>query len=138
MKITAALTAFVLGFASMAMTATAQEPDREAAKQEFKETVTDTMERLELTDEQKPRVQEILTESMGKRMAILDSYGVKEGEKPNLGLRQLRSMRGEMNEVREDTLSKMGGVLTADQLAEFKVIQEEMQAKMRERMRARR
>ncbi|MGF1456989.1 MAG: Spy/CpxP family protein refolding chaperone [Alphaproteobacteria bacterium] len=136
MKLKAMLTAFVVCFAPMASPALAQ--DRDEAKEQLQSAVMDAADRLKLTDEQKPKVEDILMESTEKRKAVLDRYGVKQGEKPNLNLRQMRSLRGEMETIRQDTLEKMGGVLTAEQLAEFEKIQNEMREQLREQMRSRR
>ncbi len=138
MKLKTVLTAFALCFASTAMPAIAQDVDREKAKEQMEASVMEAMDRLKLTDEQKPQFAVIMKNSAEQRKEVMDRYGIKEGEKPNLGLRQLRSMRDEMEGIRESTYQKMSGVLTGEQLAEFRKIQDEMREEMRARMRARR
>jgi hypothetical protein len=59
----------------------------------------------------------------------------RQGSAEKPGLRKMRAMRKEMNAVRENTLGELEQILSDEQLEEFKNIQEERQAEMRERMR---
>lgn len=107
--------------------------DSEAAAKQLEERLQSTSERLNLTEEQKPLVEAILRDSAEKRAAIFESYGVEPGTKPNLGIRKLRKLRGEMTALSEATTEQLSDVLSAEQMAEYAKIQEEQAAAMRER-----
>ena len=96
-------------------------------------------ERLNLSDEQLEQMTPVIEESMRKRRAILSSYGVDPENRANakgkLGLRKALAMKKELNAVRADTLQALDGVLTDEQLEEFKLMQAERQSEMRERIR---
>jgi hypothetical protein len=118
--------------------APAQPDDERAAMAQ--EQMQSTFERLELTDEQIEQVKPVLQESASAQRAILSSYGMDPQSRQNSatkpGLRQMRAMRSEMDAVRETTLSELAPILSDEQLEEFKRIQKERQAEMKERMRA--
>ena len=99
-----------------------------------------TIERLELTDEQLEQVKPVLQGAASEQQKILASYGMDPQSRQNAtskpGIRKMRAMRSEMDAVRENTLSELGPILSDEQMEEFKLIQEERQAEMRERMRA--
>jgi hypothetical protein len=105
-----------------------------------KEQMQETFERLELTDEQIEQVRPVLQESASAQREILASYGMdpqgRQASAKKPGLRQMKAMRKEMHAVRENTLSELDPILSDEQFAEFKLIQQERQAEMRERMRA--
>ncbi len=111
--------------------------DREAVAEQIQQRVLETKERLQITEEQAPVVQEILRESAERRFAILEKYGFGDGERPSLSFREKRKLRGEINNVNQDTLGRLSEVLTDDQLQEYKKIQEERRAEMRERLQSR-
>ncbi len=95
--------------------------------------------RLNLSDEQVDQVAPLLEESMRAQQNIMESYGIDPGNQAGMekiGLRQARAMSRELNAVRSSTVDALGGVLTDQQLDEFKAMQEERKAEMRERMRA--
>ena len=107
------------------------------AKQQVEQIKT----RLNLTDKQEELVTPIIESSMSNRKAILNEYGIdldsleiKSGEK--LGLRKARKLKNEMKELREQTLTELESVLTAEQLAEYEDILEEIASKIRSRIRA--
>lgn len=99
-----------------------------------------TIERLDLTDEQIERVKPILEETRASRQAIMARYGVDPdggavgGKK--LGLREARAMRKELNQVQEETNAELKKILNAEQLKELEVIQQERSDDMRERIRS--
>lgn len=113
------------------------EDDRAAQAQE---QIEQTIERLALTDEQIERVQPILEESRASQQAIMAKYGVdpesRAGSGMKLGPRQARAMRKELNEVQADTNAELEKLLSAEQIEEFKVIQQERSDQMRERLRS--
>ena len=103
------------------------------------ERMQQTIERLELTDEQIEQATPVFEKAAAARQAILSNYGIDpesnpgSSEKP--GLREMRAMRKEMNDLRNETVSELEQILSDEQLEEFKRIQQERQAEMRERMR---
>lgn len=113
------------------------EDDRAAQAQEQMEQ---TVERLDLTDEQIEQVKPILEESRASQQAIMAKYGVdpesRAGSGKKLDMRQARAIRKELNEVQEDTNAELKKILSAEQLEEFEVIQQERREQMRERMRS--
>ncbi len=111
--------------------------DRAAAAEEIEQRLKKTAERLNVTEEQKPEVEAILRESALKRQAVLESYGFKDGNKPDMSRRQLRSMRGELNKVSEATTTKLSAILSDVQMAEYEKIKEEQKAAMREQIQGR-
>lgn len=115
----------------------AEKIDRAAAAEQIEQRLQDVAERLNLTDEQKPQVETILRDSGEKRQAVLERYGFKNGQRPKLRPLELRSMRGELNEISEGTTKKLSAVLTDAQMAEYEKIKEEQQAEMRERIQGR-
>lgn len=96
--------------------------------------------RLALTDEQVEAVTPILEESWKKQAEILDKHGINldaeqaEGDRKRPGLRKLRSLRGDMDAVREALLEDLSEVLDDEQIAEFKKMQDERRAEMREHL----
>jgi len=101
-----------------------------------------TIERLGLTDEQTEQVRPVLEESMQARQAILSNYGIgfEGGDRPagKLKPREIMSMRREMKAVRADTQNKLEPILSDEQFAEYKLMQDERRAEMRERIQANR
>ena len=125
---TALLAVFAIGSVAIA-----QDDDRAAMA---KEQLQQTVERLELSDEQIEQVRPVLEESAAARQEILSKYGIDlENPDNRPPPRKLMSMRKEMNAVRKDTMGQLEQYLSDEQLAELKTIQEERQAEMRERMR---
>lgn len=119
------------------VSANAENVDREAAAEQIQQRVLEMKERLQITEEQAPVVQEILRQSAERRFAVLEKYGFGDGERPSLSFREKRRLRGEINDVNEDTLNRLSEILTDDQLKEYKKIQEERRAEMRERLQSR-
>lgn len=140
-RITSSLAAAV--FATLLMTSTplwadeSAEGDRAA---ELENRIVEARERLALTDEQAEAIVPILEAGMEKQSEIFSKHGIdlgaakEEGKRKRLGVRALRSLRADMDEVREDTLKELEEVLTDEQLAEFRKMQEENRSQMRERL----
>lgn len=124
----------ILLAALMIAAAPASAEESTAARSQLQETV----ERLGLTDDQKEQVEPVLEQAASKRDRILAKYGINpdnpnNSKKPRL--RTMRSVKKEMDALREDTASKLKGILTAEQLSEYEQVQKERQEAMRERMR---
>jgi hypothetical protein len=131
--------AWLLAVALLAATAAIAE-DKSMPSAEAVERLAQARERLSLTDEQVEQIKPVMEESFAERNAILASYGIdldNPGGSGRPSFRQARAMRGEMEAVRSDTLAKLDGILSQEQLEEFKLMQEEQRAEMRERMKAR-
>lgn len=115
--------------------ALAVEDDRAA---QFEQRMEHIRDRLNLTDEQVDETAPVLEKSMQKQQGILSSYGIdlqSSGSTGRLGIRRARAMKQELDVVRADTLDALEGILNDEQLGEFKLIQQERQAEMRERIR---
>jgi len=98
--------------------------------------------RLGLTDGQVEQMAPVLQKSMEKQQSILSSYGIdlvgQSDPAQTLGIRKAMAMKQELDVVRADTLAAVEGILTSKQFDEFKRLQRERQAEMRERIRGRR
>ncbi|AEV39861.1 hypothetical protein PSE_p0279 (plasmid) [Pseudovibrio sp. FO-BEG1] len=90
-------------------------------------------ERLQLTDAQKEKVSPIMQQAMEERRAILKGAGIERGKKPTIA--QLREVRGPMQESREKLDQQMAQVLSTEQMATFREMQQEMRDKMRKKFR---
>ncbi|MEL7489823.1 MAG: Spy/CpxP family protein refolding chaperone [Pseudomonadota bacterium] len=133
------LTALFFAAAMTASPTLAQpsETQREEAAAKMEERIRETAERLDLTEEQKPQVEAILREGIEKRESILKDAGFKEGERPKMRPRQMRKLRGDLQEVSEETTEKLSAVLTDEQMTEYAKIQDERREEMRVRIQGR-
>ena len=121
--------------AGMAVGAAAQDrrlTDEQIAQ--IEERVAATRQRLQLTPEQQAALEPILTASAEQRVAVLQSYGFSGETRPKLSFRQKLSLRKEMQAIREKTEGQVAEVLSAEQLAEYKKIQEENREQLRARL----
>ena len=135
----------VFAAALTAAPAGAQEPGAGETMAELQEWLEDARERLKLGDEQVEQLLPVLGESFDSTRVVLEKHGINlldgaEGDsnrRPNL--RRLRSLSRDLNEVREAMFEKIEelGFLNDEQFAEFKKLQEEHRAALRERIRAR-
>ncbi len=130
----ALLAAITLGVIAAASAAQAQELSDEQMAQ-LQERVQEMVQRLELTDDQLAALEPIIRESMESRRAIMESYGLGDGQRPSP--RKLRGMRGEMQEVQEATQAEVSEILSDEQMDEYLAIQEERRDEMRAEMRSR-
>ena len=113
--------------------------DTRAAKLE--QYVVDAKARLQLTDEQIERISPVLGESLDRQLGILQRYGIDaDGASQNgrqLGLREARAMKKELDQARSATLASVGKILTKPQLDEFIRMQDERKDAVRSRVRSR-
>ena len=131
-----------------ASAASAQEPKAEADERmaELQQRVDEARERLELSDEQVDQLLPLLRESFDSTRAVLEKHGIdvssmaEGGSNRRLNFRQLRALRSDLDEVGATIFDKIEelGFLSDQQFSEFKKIQEEQRAVLRERLRARR
>ncbi len=117
-----------------AIPAMAQEVDRQ---EQIAIKLADARERLELTEEQVPQVESILTASGEQRRAVLEEFGVgNDGSK--LSFRQKRQLRKAMQNVQKQTRNSLSEVLTDGQMDEFEEMQDELRAELRKKLEQRR
>ena len=111
---------------------------------DIEQRIANTKARLNLSDEQVEAITPIIEANVEKQLAVLDRYGVDleeraaGGKKKRMSLRQARSLRKEMDGIRQETLRSMSTILTEDQIDEYREIQEERKAELKTRIRANR
>ena len=91
----------------------------------FKPDMEALTERLELTEEQAAALRTILEEQRDKRRALIQQYKEKDHEAREL-------LRGEFQQLQEETNQRLATVLSAEQLQEFKSWGEERRQHRRE------
>jgi hypothetical protein len=95
--------------------------------------------RLALSEEQRTLAEPILRAGIERRMAILRKHGLVDADgrrtEQRPSLREARKLRGELDDVRDDTVRRLERVLTKAQVEEYKKLQSEMRDAARERMR---
>lgn len=107
----------------------------ESSQQQLDQRLADVSVRLNLTDSQRGKVKPILRASMQKQMDILKRYGISPSEKPKLGVDQILSLRNELASHRNDTNSKLVGILDKSQMQAFQNIQAERREQLMKRSR---
>jgi hypothetical protein len=100
--------------------------------------IQESMEQLQLSEEQQEVVRPILEENFTKRLAVMAKYGLDpqsmmEGDRP--GRRTLRRMRNDIDEVSKNTEEQLKTVLTDEQIDLWNEMEEERRSRMREQMR---
>lgn len=135
--------AALIGFLSSLSVGFAQQADSDRLA-ELEARIEQTRKRLNLTDEQIVRIEPILESNFEATMLVLENHGIEfdpdvpreQRERP--GFRKMRAISRDLQAVREETAAEMAEVLTDEQMAEYRKIQEERRAELRERIRARR
>ena len=94
--------------------------------------------RLKLTDNQNDQLMPIFLDIFQKRQSIMKKNGVdiksrSSGER--IGMKQLRSIKKEMDKLNKQTMKQLEKVLNKEQLNEYKKFQEEQRDEMRKRLR---
>ncbi len=96
--------------------------------------------RLGLSEAQAEALAPVLQESMAAQQRILSKYGINldsgTSSMNKLRRQDAMAMKGELDAVRNDTLGAVGEILNQAQFEEFKRIQAERAASMRQRIRA--
>ena len=103
-----------------------------AARETVSNIVARVSERLQLTDEQKTKVEPILQDSFTRRHEVIEKYRGQHD------LKSLRAMRRELEPIRNETDTKLKEILTKDQMKELENIRAEMKEKMRQAVKERR
>lgn len=135
--------ALVLALAGESAAAAFQERQlSEEQIEQIRARMQETRERLNLTDEQIEEVAPILRAGFEAQMEVLEEHGIdirnRSGERNRLRFRQLRRLRGDLDDVRERTVEELSAVLSEEQIEVYKEIQEERRQAMRARLRQRR
>lgn len=135
--------ALVTMFGLLASLTTSQaqqaDPDR---LDELDARIEQTRQRLNLTDEQSVQIEPILESNFHASMLVLESHGIdlsvprEQRARPNF--REMRAIGKELQAVREETAEEMAEILTEEQMEEYRKIQVERRAEMREQIGARR
>jgi len=94
--------------------------------------------RLKPTDNQNDQLMPIFLDIFQKRQSIMKKNGVdlksrSSGER--IGMKQLRSIKKEMDKLNKQTMKQLEKVLSKEQLNELKKFQEEQRSEMRNRLR---
>lgn len=94
--------------------------------------------RLKLTDNQNDQLMPIFLDIFQKRQSIMKKNGVdiksrSSGER--IGMKQLRSIKKEMDKLNKQTMKQLEKILSKVQLNEYKKFQEEQRDEMRNRLR---
>lgn len=94
--------------------------------------------RLNFTDNQNDQLIPIFLDIFQRRQSIMKKNGVdlksrSSGER--IGLKQLRSIKKEMDKLNKQTMEQLEKVLSKVQLNEYKKFQEEQRDEMRNRLR---
>ena len=97
--------------------------------------------RLKPSDNQNDQLMPIFLDIFQKRQSILKRNGIDfeslspgEGIRDKLGMKQLRSIRKNMDKLNKQTMKQLEKVLNKEQLNEYKKIQEEQLAERRKRL----
>lgn len=103
------------------------------------ERIAEVRSRLNLSEEQMKQVRPVLQEAGEAQRTVLKKYGIdldaENSPMPKLGMRDGRKMRGELQKVQADTMIRLEGILTPQQLKDFQTIQQERSEAMRKRIR---
>ena len=105
----------------------------EHAQQRMQETIDE----LDLTEEQKAQAQPIIEQSLQKQKAILNNYGFTEGgERPELSRKEKRKLGKELREVRQQSKAQLDEILTEEQQQKLEEIREQRRAEYKEKRKA--
>ena len=109
----------------------------------FEARVAQVFDQLALSDEQVEAIKPILLAGLEAQKAVFASHGIDfetrtSTDGSRMGLRDARKLGQDLEDVRKDTMAKLGEVLDDEQMAEYQRMQEEARQKMREAARQRR
>ncbi|TQV84285.1 hypothetical protein FKG94_06410 [Exilibacterium tricleocarpae] len=121
-----------------------------AADVQFEQRLAETKARLNLSDEKVEQIRPVLALSFTSSRDILASYGidpanpdkgagkVQDNKPRRLGFKSVRKLGEELGAVRDSTLKALSGMLTDDQLVQYRELQAERAAALRQHIRERR
>lgn len=104
---------------------------------QYEQRLAETKARLNLSDQQMEQIEPTLEAGFTASQAILQKYGINPENRDNrqrLGFRKARQLRKELQTVQINTLHELSDVLTDEQLAEYREIQAERKAELKQRI----
>jgi hypothetical protein len=104
---------------------------------DFQAQLQQTAERLELSDTQLAELTPILRTQFDETRALLERYGLDRYSAARLDRRKLLAFSSELNALREATEPQIAAILSKEQMAAYRKIQDEQRARMRAQFRAR-
>lgn len=112
------------------------EPAEDANREQ---RMAEAQTRLSLSDDQMSKVRPVLQDAADAQRSVLKKYGIdleaEGGAKPNLGMREWRNLRGDLQRVQADTHKRLEAILTKQQMKEFETLQRERGEELRKRIR---
>ena len=114
---------------------------QESNAAKLEQRIEETKQRLNLSEEQVEQITPVLERAGERARDVFAKHGLSADNREaagNLTFRQKRALGKDMKEVRAQTLSEIEPILSDEQLAEFKKMQEERRAQLREQIQARR
>lgn len=100
--------------------------------------LAEAMKRLDLSDNQVEQIKPILESSGKAQRATLERYGIDPDSEPGggkqLSMSEALALRKELEKVRTKTLDQLEGILSKEQMREFRKMQDEQRAEMKKRI----
>lgn len=110
------------------------EPEDQTAQ--LQQRLAEIRERLKLTEAQSEQITPIVETHLEAMRVVLEDYGIDLQDDPKsrkrLRLRELRALGKDTDKVRSATADKLSAVLDEAQMKEYRKIQAENKAEMRE------
>jgi len=124
---------YLLMFILLLPALSAADDRHEQAMQRVQENIAAATERLQLSDDQVEKLRPILVDDAEKRIAIVRQYAIDEnGERIRPSGKDARAFRSGIKVVNEQTNKALAGVLSVEQLEEYRQLQSERRAAMME------
>ncbi|TQV89468.1 hypothetical protein [Aliikangiella coralliicola] len=128
----------------LALSETSQSMENQS--RQLVDRINQTIERLQLSDEQVNQVKPILAQSIKTRMNILSKYGIDPHNRTKsddnhspvkkIGFRKARQLSNELSNARENTLAQLSEILSDAQLSDYKKIQIEARENFKQQMKS--
>lgn len=135
----AALALAAIAAAGAITSAEAQERKlTEEQRAQIERHVEEIRARLNLSEEQRVRLEPVLRRSFEQRAEVLQRYGVSRDRTERLGFRKARALKSDLDAVRQSSEAEIAAILDERQMIEYRKIQEEMREELRARVRERR
>ena len=98
--------------------------------------------RLNLTEEQVQQFKPIFVDNFEKRRNLMNKYGINiDNQKTTnnkgmgvMGIRQLRSLKKEIDKINKNAEKQLANILTKEQMNIYKLFQEEQRDEMKEQL----
>ena len=98
--------------------------------------------RLNLTEEQVQQFKPIFVDNFEKRRNLMNKYGINiDNQKTTnnkgigvMGIRQLRSLKKEIDKINKNAEKQLANILTKEQMNIYKLFQEEQRDEMKDRL----